>query len=106
MSLEETVTLFRAGTRDEIGQVLADQAFKPGENSLSGKWFAESADDAAKWGELMEGPGNYVVIQVQVPKGVADDMLRLERLDGIGPARYGELNQVNVPGLTVTKVNK
>lgn len=85
--------------------MLAEQAFMAGENSLSGKWFAESADDAAKWGELMEGPGQYEVIRVRVPKGAADSMLRLERLDGIGPARYGELNQVNVPGLTVTKVN-
>lgn len=73
--------------------VLTEQAFKPGENSLSGKWFAESVDDAAKWGELMEGPGNYEVIQAQLPKSVADSMLCLERLDGIGPARYGELNQ-------------
>jgi hypothetical protein len=29
--------------------------------------------------------------------------MRWERLDGIGAARYGELSQINVPGLGVSK---
>jgi hypothetical protein len=29
-----------------------------------------------------------------MPKGVADSLQRWERLDGIGPARYGELDQL------------
>ena len=106
MSLEETVTLFRAGSKDEIAKALAEQMFESGENSLGGKWFAETANDAAKWGELMEGPGNYDILQTQVPKNVADNMLRFDRLDGIGPARYGELSQLNAPGLVLTRVSK
>jgi len=96
--IEETVTLFRAVSRGKAAQVLAEGAFKAGENSLGGKFFAESAEDAAKWGDQLQGPGNYEVIQAQVPKSAADSMMRWQRLDGIGPARYGELNQVNVPG--------
>lgn len=33
-------------------------------------------------------------------------MLRLERLDAIGPARYGELSELNMAGLIVTRVGK
>ncbi|MBK6727207.1 MAG: hypothetical protein IPG63_08120 [Xanthomonadales bacterium] len=34
------------------------------------------------------------LLEVKLPKPVADMLMRLERLDGIGPARYGELNQL------------
>jgi hypothetical protein len=98
---EETVTLFRAVSRGEAAQVLAEGAFKAGENSLGGKFFAESAGDASKWGDLLEGPGNYEIIRVELPKSSADSLMRWERLDGIGPARYGELDQINVAGLKV-----
>jgi RHS repeat-associated protein len=99
--VEETVTLFRAVSRGEAAQVLAEGAFKAGESSLGGKFFAEKAGDASKWGDLLQGPGNYEVIRVEIPKSAADSLMRWERLDGIGPARYGELNQINVPGLKV-----
>jgi hypothetical protein len=82
--------------------VLAEGAFKAGENSLGGKFFAETAQDASKWGDLLQGPGNYEVIEVEIPKSAADSLMRWQKLDGIGPARYGELNQINVPGLKVT----
>jgi hypothetical protein len=100
--VEETVTLFRAVSRGEAAQVLAEGAFKAGENSLGGKFFAETAGDASKWGDLLQGPGNYEIIKVELPKSAADSLMRWERLDGIGPARYGELNQINVSGLKVT----
>jgi RHS repeat-associated protein len=104
--VEETVTLFRAVSRAEAAEVLTEGVFKAGTNSLGGKWLAESAEDAAKWGDVLQGPGNFEVLQVQLPKSAADNLLRLERLDSIGPARYGELNQLNVPGLKVIGLGK
>jgi RHS repeat-associated protein len=100
---EETVTLFRAVSREEAAQVLAQGAFKAGENFIGGKFFAETAEDAAKWGDILQGSGNYEVIRVDLPKSAADTLMRWERLDGIGPARYGELSQINVLGLGVSK---
>jgi len=102
--LEETVTLFRAVSREEAASALAEGLFKAGENSLGGKFLAESAEDAGKWGDLLQGPGNYEIIRVELPKSAADSLMRWERLDSIGPARYGELNQLNVPGLNLTIV--
>jgi hypothetical protein len=62
--------------------------------SLEGKFFAESAQDAARWGEMLEGTGNYRIVEGDLPARTANSLLRWERLDGIGPARYGELHQL------------
>lgn len=42
---------------------MATNVFKAGPNSLGGKFFAESAEDAAQWGDKLEGAGNYKVIE-------------------------------------------
>lgn len=62
---------------------------------MEGKWFAESADDAVKWGDTMNGPGNSTVVRTEVPTGQAERFFRVERLDGIGPARYADLEQLH-----------
>jgi hypothetical protein len=100
--LEETVTLFRAVSREEAAQAVAEGLFKAGENSLGGKFFAETAEDAAKWGDLLQGLGNYEVLRVDLPKSAADGLMRWQKLDNIGPAHYGELPQINMTGLRIT----
>lgn len=57
---------------------------------MEGKWFAEKADDAATWGDTMDFGGKPTVIQADFPTSTVDDMFRVEKLDGIGPARYAE----------------
>ena len=42
----------------------------------------------------MNGKGNYRIVEMTLPKSAADQLMRMERLDGIGPARYGELDQL------------
>ncbi|HYV49507.1 MAG TPA: hypothetical protein VFA20_31830 [Myxococcaceae bacterium] len=90
----ETTKLYRAVSEAELNQILETGRFQPGPNSLGGKWFAESAEDAAKWGTLLSGPGKFRVIEVELPKPVADKLIRRPRLDSIGPARYGEPDQL------------
>jgi len=89
-----STTLFRAVTNGELNQVRATGGFEAGTNSLGGKWFAETADDAVKWGDAMNGSGSSTILEVQLPRAQADQLMRVERLDGIGPARYGELDQL------------
>ena len=43
----------------------------------------------------MNGPGVSKFLEVKLPKADADKLMRMDRLDGIGPARYGELNQLD-----------
>jgi hypothetical protein len=52
----------------------------------------------------MDFGGNLTVIEADVPTSTADGMFGVEKLDGIGPARYAEEAQlgdccaVRVPG--------
>lgn len=90
----ETVTLYRAVSEVEFQQLIRTGKFEAVPSSLEGKFFAESTEDAAQWGEMLEGPSHYRIVEVALPTSVAQSLLRWEKLDGIGPARYGELHQL------------
>lgn len=94
IAAKETTTLYRAVTQAELKQIQKTGAFEAGANSLGGKWFAETADHARQWGNVMNGKGASTILEVQLPRSQADQLMRMERLDGIGPARYGELEQL------------
>ncbi len=87
----KSTKLYRSVSEAELKQIQKTGRFEAGPNSLGGKFFAESADDAKKWGDAF---GNSRIVEIQLPKNIADGLKRWERLDGIGPARYGELNQL------------
>jgi hypothetical protein len=57
---------------------------------MAGKWFAETAFDAAQWGKLFyQWSGTpFYVIKVDVPDWVTAQMFRVANLDNIGPARW------------------
>ncbi len=90
----ETVTLYRAVSEGELQQIMRTGKFEAVPSSLEGKFFAENAEDAAMWGETLEGTGQYRIVEVGLPISAAHNLLRWARLDGIGPARYGELHQL------------
>src|SRR5215471_8757822 len=90
----ETLTLYRAVSEGEFQQLMRTGKFEVVPSSLEGKFFAESAADAAQWGTMLEGVSHYRIVEVELSTGVAQSLLRWEKLDGIGPARYGELHQL------------
>jgi hypothetical protein len=90
-----STTLYRAVSMAEFEQLMATGTFRASANSLEGKFFAESAEHAARWGELLNGAGNYRIIEATFPTNVANSFMRWQRLDGIGPARYGTLDAIN-----------
>jgi hypothetical protein len=59
---------------------------------MGNKWFAESAQDASAWGKQFFGMDKqpFFTVRVQVPNSVAEQMMRVPSLDGIGPARSAE----------------
>jgi RHS repeat-associated protein len=91
----EMTSLYRAVSPAEYEQLMKSGTFQAGPNSLGGKFFAESAAHASQWGTKMDGAGNCKVIEAQFPKNAADSFMRWDKLDGIGPARYGELGPIN-----------
>ena len=89
-----TVTLYRAVSEAEQQQLMRTGKFEAVPSSLEGKFFAESAEDAAQWGEMLEGAGHYRIVEVTLLTSVTHSLLQWEKLDGIGPARYGEWHQL------------
>ena len=76
--------------------------------SMAGKWFAETAFDAAQWGRLFyQWSGTpFYVIKVDVPDWVTAQMFRVANLDNIGTARWASegdlldpLNPSNLPAI-------
>jgi RHS repeat-associated protein len=91
---EGITKLYRAVSEAEFKQIMQTGKFEVGPNSLAGKFFAESLEDAAKWGDALQGSGNYRIVEMTLPTDSANELMRWNRLDDIGPARYGELDQL------------
>lgn len=92
------LSLYRAVSHGEHADLMASGVFRPGPNSYAtGKFFAETGEHAAQWGNAMEGAGKFREIEAQFPKSAADQLMRWERLDGIGPARFGTFDQLRQP---------
>jgi hypothetical protein len=84
----------------EHADIAASGVLRAGPNSFStGKWFWESAERAAKVGSKMDGSGNFRIIEPTFPRSAADQFMRLDRLDGIGPSRFGTFEQIGTPSL-------
>jgi RHS repeat-associated protein len=88
VSTRQTVTLYRAVSRDELLDV-AENGFRLGPNSMGNKWFAENAADASSWGKWFYkyDKQSFFTLEIKAPKLLADKMMRVTKLDGIGPAR-------------------
>ena len=92
-----TTALYRAVSQSEFADALAF-GFRPGPGSYeAGKFFAENPQNALQWGNMMHGPGNFQVLQADFPNSAAAQFMRWERLDGIGPARFGTYDQLGQP---------
>jgi hypothetical protein len=100
----KSTKLYRAVSEAEFQDLIQNGAFHSGPSSLEGKWLAESADDAGKWGDLLQGPGNYRIIEVELSDEAAEQFFRVEKLDNIGPARYGELDQLRNAAFREVKI--
>jgi hypothetical protein len=89
-----SVTFYRAVNQAEKAQIQSTGKLEIGKNSLEGKWMAEIKDDAIRWGDKMNGKGKSTITEINMSKSEADILFRSEKLDGIGPARYGTMEQL------------
>ena len=101
VAVAQTTTFYRGVSNLEAADALA-YGLRPGPNNSyqTGKMLAETAADAAKWGRAMNGEGNFQVLKIEVPKAIADELLPFGRIDGIGPAHFGTLEQLK--NVTIT----
>jgi hypothetical protein len=90
--------LYRAVSHAEYADIAASGVLRAGPNSYAtGKFFAEAGEHAAKWGRALEGAGNFRVIEAQFPTSIANQFMRWQHLDNIGPARFGTFGQIGQP---------
>jgi hypothetical protein len=89
-----TTTVYRAVSNAEYQSILDTRQFTQGPNSLEGKWFSDSLEGAQLHGDALHGPGNYQIIQADVPND-APSLFQQPNLDGRGPARYLDLQDLN-----------
>lgn len=91
---DDAVQLFRHAGPGELADLKATGTFNLGKNS-TGKYFADNAQDASKWGAWLNG-GEGGVVSTTVPRPFAEQMMRWEKLDGVGPARFASPEQLDV----------
>lgn len=96
----ETVTLYRAVSISKYRQLRASDRFQQ-LGGAEGKYFAERKAHARAWGRALFGEGQYRIVQAGFPKPVADQFHRFPSLDGIGPARFARLDQLETYEVTL-----
>lgn len=86
----DRIQLYRAVDFNERSDIYYWRKFRATLKSMEGKWFAETADDAAEWGRRFYqwNQEPFYVVQIDVPEFVAEQMFRRSNLDNIGSARW------------------
>ena len=88
--------LYRSMSIKEYEEIISTHKWSAPPNVMSGKWFAESYQTAKIWGnEMGHGACSFMIVQITVPDKIAEQMHFDKHLDGIGSARYAELDQLN-----------
>jgi hypothetical protein len=96
--------LYRAVSIAEYVQLMETGRFTLVGSSAEGKYFAESVEHAAEWGERLLGQGKYRIIEVILAEELANQFYRFEYLDGVGPARFAGIQQLEDVDLTIQEV--
>lgn len=86
-----TTKLYRVMSEAEYQSVITNGKFVPYDMAMEEKWFATSADDAAKWANSFYPDGNYRMIEVHVDTNSLSQMYFSPKLDNIGPAYCSSL---------------
>jgi hypothetical protein len=102
----QTTTLYRAVSFAEFIQLTQTGRFEIVGGSVEGKYFAENMTDAAAWGNLLFGASNFRIVEVILPTSIAAALFRIEPLDGIGPARFADIEQLEGVAVSIREVTR
>ena len=81
----------------EYQQILKTGRFEVGPNSVEGKYFADTVEGAMGHGEALHGPGNFRIVEADVPNN-APSLMTWTNLDGRGPARFVHIDDLQGVG--------
>jgi hypothetical protein len=94
------VKLYRAVSLPEHRQLHTSGRFQQ-LGGAEGKYFAEREAHARSWGRALFGEEQYRIVQVNFPKHIADRFHKFLMLDGIGPARFARMDQLEAYEVTM-----
>ena len=93
-------TLYRAVARAEAEELALTGTFRGGGLAqMTGKFFAESAEHAAEWGRRFYKDDKFYIVAIRLRTSAAGKFMRWDRLDGIGPARYADVDELIKAGI-------
>ena len=87
-------TFYRAVSFAELADFRQTGTLRSRVGSCEGKHFALSIQDANHWGESFYGSGRFALIQIDIDDAVAATFMRWNRIDGIGPACFATIDQL------------
>jgi hypothetical protein len=87
-------TLYRAVSKSEMDDIREHRVFRAG-TGMTGKMFAEEAEDARAWGRWFYKDAPFHIVGVEAPRNLVTELKYWERLDNIGPARYVDESQLD-----------
>lgn len=100
-------SFFRSMNREEFFDIL-DFGWRASESGMSGKWFADSFEDAITFGQRL-GHGvdpKFYVLEVDIPENIVNKAFRASgNHDGIGASSYFEVADLNQDSVTVKSRN-
>ena len=100
-------SFFRSMSREEFFDI-QDFGWRASASGMSGKWFADSYEDAIVFGQKM-GNGvdtKFYVIEVDIPDYIVDNEFRNPgKHDGIGAASYFEVEDLNQKSVKIKSRN-
>lgn len=97
------IKLFRAVSVAELSDLISSGTFQAVPNSLEGKFFAVTIEDAEQWGRWFYGDTKFHVIAAEFPKEVINRFLVWPKLDGVGTALYAELSDLESAIISIVK---
>jgi len=99
----QTKSFYRAMSPAEYDDLMTTGQFRPGEGTIEGKFFATTPQDAQAWGQKFYPSGDYRIVEIQVSQTKASTFLYWNRLDGIGPAAYSDVHQLQQVNIRTIK---
>jgi hypothetical protein len=88
-------TFFRAVSLAELRDWRQCGKLRAAPSSCEGKHLAYTLKDARRWGRILHGPGHFSVLRVVLPEAVATGLFGWDRLDGIGPACFATIEELD-----------
>ena len=88
------IKLFRAVSTAELFDLINSGKFQAASNSLEGKFFAVTLEDAEQWGRWFYGDTTFHIVSAELPRKDIEKLLVWPHLDGVGPAVYAELSDL------------